>query len=123
MSENRFTVSQTIQSPGNEPVEVRWVTDGTEIQAASSVVQILSQHDDTTAPPSVRPLLLGITVTRTGIEAIVGDRDSDPCLVCNSCGEAFDDLRAAHEHGTSSPRDMTWCGDEGFSMVPRSEAF
>lgn len=48
-----------------------------------------------------------------------------PCLVCVNCGEAFTDITAAQEHGASNfpgpnPR---WCGDEGFNIIPESEAF
>lgn len=46
------------------------------------------------------------------------------CLVCINCGEAFDNLSAAHEHGVFIPgADPRWCGEEGFSIVPESEAF
>jgi len=43
-------------------------------------------------------------------------------LVCNGCGEAFDDITAAHEHGVSDPQSKTWCGDNGFVILPESEA-
>lgn len=35
-------------------------------------------------------------------------------LICNNCGEAFDDIDVAAEHGPSNPQSMTWCGDDGF---------
>ncbi len=43
-------------------------------------------------------------------------------LVCNGCGEAFDDIQAAHQHGASDPQSKTWCGDDGFVILPESEA-
>jgi hypothetical protein len=43
-------------------------------------------------------------------------------LVCNSCGEAFDEIQTAHEHGASDPQSKTWCGDDGFVIAPESEA-
>lgn len=45
-------------------------------------------------------------------------------LVCKNCGEAFDTLQTAHEHGTfiSGP-DPSWCGEDGFDLVPESDAF
>jgi predicted nucleic acid-binding Zn-ribbon protein len=45
-------------------------------------------------------------------------------LVCIGCGEAFDDITAAHEHGVFIPGpDPSWCGENGFQIVPESEAF
>jgi Fe2+ or Zn2+ uptake regulation protein len=45
-------------------------------------------------------------------------------LVCRNCGEAFDTITAAHEHGTADLSGCAgWCGDEGFNIVPESEAF
>lgn len=45
-------------------------------------------------------------------------------LVCFNCGEAFDSITTAHEHGTADPSGSAgWCGDDGFSIVPESEAF
>jgi hypothetical protein len=43
-------------------------------------------------------------------------------LVCNGCGEACDDIKAAHEHGASDPQSKVWCGDDGFVIMPESEA-
>lgn len=44
-------------------------------------------------------------------------------LVCKGCGEAFDNMQSAHEHGTFIPGpDPSWCGEDGFDMVPESEA-
>lgn len=44
-------------------------------------------------------------------------------LVCKGCGEAFDSIPGAHEHGVfiAGP-DPTWCGENGFDLVPESEA-
>lgn len=53
----------------------------------------------------------------------VQDDMSGAALVCNECGEAFDDLLAAKEHGVSNPQAGTWCGDNGFSIMSRKEAF
>jgi hypothetical protein len=45
-------------------------------------------------------------------------------LVCIRCGEAFDNITSAHEHGTADLSGSAgWCGDEGFNIVPESEAF
>lgn len=45
-------------------------------------------------------------------------------LVCICCGEAFDSIQTAHEHGTADLSGSAgWCGDEGFNIVPESEAF
>lgn len=41
----------------------------------------------------------------------------------NNCGESFTDMQYAYEHGVSSPRDHTWCGDEGFVLSTYEEAF
>ncbi len=55
------------------------------------------------------------------VELVVPDR---PCLVCVNCGEAFTDITAAQEHGEFIPGpNPRWCGDEGFNIVPESEAF
>jgi hypothetical protein len=44
-------------------------------------------------------------------------------LVCNGCGEAFDNITAAYEHGVYIPGpDNSWCGEEGFVIAPESEA-
>ena len=49
--------------------------------------------------------------------------DEKQYLVCNGCGEAFDSITAAHEHGVYIPGpDNSWCGDEGFVIAPESEA-
>jgi hypothetical protein len=49
--------------------------------------------------------------------------DEKQYLVCNGCGEAFDSITAAHEHGVfiAGP-DPTWCGENGFAILPESEA-
>ena len=45
-------------------------------------------------------------------------------LACIGCGEAFDSIEAAREHGTSDLSGMAgWCGEDGFNIVPESEAF
>ena len=45
-------------------------------------------------------------------------------LVCNGCGEAFDSITAAHEHGEFIPGpDPQWCGEDGFVITDESEAF
>lgn len=44
-------------------------------------------------------------------------------LVCNNCGEAFDDMAAAQSHGTFIPGiNPYWCGEEGFAILSESEA-
>jgi len=44
-------------------------------------------------------------------------------LVCIGCGEAFDNITAAHEHGVFIPGpDPSWCGEDGFNIMPESEA-
>ena len=45
-------------------------------------------------------------------------------LVCSRCGEAFDNITSAHEHGTADLSGSAgWCGDDGFNILPESEAF
>ena len=45
-------------------------------------------------------------------------------LVCVGCGEAFEDITSAHQHGVFIPGpDPSWCGENGFQIVPESEAF
>jgi hypothetical protein len=45
-------------------------------------------------------------------------------LVCRGCGEACDGIISAHEHGQSDPSGCAgWCGEEGFDLVPESEAY
>jgi hypothetical protein len=45
-------------------------------------------------------------------------------LGCRNCGEVFDSITAAHEHGTADLSGSAgWCGDEGFNIIPESEAF
>jgi hypothetical protein len=45
-------------------------------------------------------------------------------LVCHCCGEACDSIEAAHEHGNSDPSGTVgWCGEDGFNILPESEAF
>lgn len=50
--------------------------------------------------------------------------DEKMFLVCIRCGEAFDSISAAHEHGVfiAGP-DPSWCGEEGFNLVPEEDAF
>jgi hypothetical protein len=49
--------------------------------------------------------------------------DEKQYLVCNGCGEAFDNITAAYEHGVYIPGpDNSWCGEEGFVIAPESEA-
>ena len=44
-------------------------------------------------------------------------------LVCDNCGEAFDSIITAQEHGHSDLSGSAgWCGDNGFSIMPESEA-
>lgn len=45
-------------------------------------------------------------------------------LACVNCGEVFDSITTAHEHGASDPSgSLGWCGDDGFNIIPESEAF
>ena len=49
--------------------------------------------------------------------------DEKQYLVCNGCGEAFDSITSAHEHGVFIPGpDPSWCGENGFGILPESEA-
>jgi hypothetical protein len=43
-------------------------------------------------------------------------------LVCRGCGEACDDIGTARDHGVSNPQSKTWCGEDGFDILPESEA-
>ena len=49
--------------------------------------------------------------------------DEKMFLVCKNCGEAFDTIETAHQHGTfiAGP-DPSWCGEDGFDLLPESEA-
>jgi hypothetical protein len=50
--------------------------------------------------------------------------DEKQFLVCRGCGEAFDNITSAHEHGEFIPGpDPSWCGEAGFDIAPESEAF
>ncbi len=50
--------------------------------------------------------------------------DEKTFLVCKGCGEAFDTMPLAREHGAFiSGFNPTWCGEDGFDLVPESEAF
>jgi len=45
-------------------------------------------------------------------------------MVCRGCGEACDSVISAYEHGQSDPSGCGgWCGEEGFDLVPESEAY
>jgi hypothetical protein len=49
--------------------------------------------------------------------------EEKPYLVCRGCGEAFDEVQPARDHGTFIPGpDPSWCGEAGFDIVPESEA-
>lgn len=49
--------------------------------------------------------------------------DDKPYLVCRGCGEAFDHIIPAQEHGTYIPGpDPQWCGEAGFDIVPEEDA-
>jgi formylmethanofuran dehydrogenase subunit B len=44
-------------------------------------------------------------------------------LVCRGCGEACDTITFAHLHGNSDPSGCAgWCGEDGFDLLPESEA-
>lgn len=44
-------------------------------------------------------------------------------LVCIGCGEACDSIVTAQEHGVFIPGpDPSWCGEDGFNILPESEA-
>lgn len=46
-----------------------------------------------------------------------------PYLVCRGCGEAFDSLLFARDHGVFIPGlNPAWCGEAGFDIVPEEEA-
>lgn len=63
-SNARYDVIATMQSPLNEPVDMRWTTNSTAIGAANAIVQLLDQNStiDTDVPASVRPALLSIRI-------------------------------------------------------------
>jgi hypothetical protein len=76
----------------------------------------------------------GADMAQVGIDQIVVEAterievtlvpDETPFLVCINCGEAFDNITSAYEHGYSDVSGSAgWCGDEGFNIVPESEAF
>lgn len=43
-------------------------------------------------------------------------------LVCRGCGEACDEIKTAQEHGSVDPNTKVWCGEDGFDILPESEA-
>jgi len=50
--------------------------------------------------------------------------DEKQFLVCRGCGQAYDSLTAAHEHGASNfpgPNPL-WCGENGFDIVSEEDA-
>jgi hypothetical protein len=50
--------------------------------------------------------------------------DEKRFLVCRGCGEACDGIISATEHGVSDVSGCGgWCGEEGFDIVPESEAY
>lgn len=57
------------------------------------------------------------------VEKLYGSDEEKQFLVCRGCGEAFDEITTAHQHGTfiAGP-DPSWCGEAGFDIVPESEA-
>jgi hypothetical protein len=45
-------------------------------------------------------------------------------LSCRGCGEVFDSIIPARDHGSFIPGpDPSWCGEDGFDIIPESEAF
>ena len=56
------------------------------------------------------------------ISTIPDPNDEKQYLVCKGCGEAFDTIDSAHKHGTSDPNSKSWCGEDGFDLLPESEA-
>lgn len=58
------------------------------------------------------------------ISTVEDEEPEKPYLVCRNCGEAFDDIVNARDHGTADLSGSAgWCGDEGFDIAPESEAF
>jgi hypothetical protein len=58
------------------------------------------------------------------VDKMYGDEPEKQYLGCRNCGEVFDSITAAHEHGTADLSGSAgWCGDEGFNIIPESEAF
>lgn len=67
----KVTVTQTIQSGDNEPVQVLWGKDITALAAASSITTILKEADEgfvTDVPESIRYRTLSIRVDLTETE-------------------------------------------------------
>ncbi len=61
MSDVKGTVVATIQSPGNDPVDVKWCTDGDALAIIQSVTQLLRFEDD--LPIQTRTLSITINLS------------------------------------------------------------
>lgn len=61
----KYRVTQTIQSPGNEPVELPWLKSGDELETADTILGILrlSRPNPDDEFPHFHPTLLAINVT------------------------------------------------------------
>jgi hypothetical protein len=49
--------------------------------------------------------------------------EHDPCLVCQTCGEAFDNLASADEHQSSNRPDAEGEYHNSFRIELREDAF
>lgn len=59
-----FTVTITIQSPGNDPVTMPYARNVSAVSAVATVAQVIAQYDETPdMPESIRTTLLSVNVT------------------------------------------------------------
>lgn len=71
-------------------------------------------------PARLTILLAEVTCTDCFNAAWANEKGEKLCLVCRSCGEAFDEFATAKAH--ESDPEFIDC-DEGYDIVPESEAF
>lgn len=134
MSNERYTVTNRIQSRGNPPVEMNWLRNGSPAEAISAVASIIAQGDDkdSSVPASIRPKLLGITVTRTpestppwadeGDESLPGD--DMPTIAEDATEGTAESFRLAMQRNrlvaggdAGDPYPCAFCGDPKDSLI------
>lgn len=123
MSNERYTVTNRIQSRGNPAVEMNWLRNGSPAEAISAVASIIAQGDDkdSNVPASVRPKLLGITVIRTPESTPPwADEDVQPSERIGDAQSFMDAMqrnRLASGGGAGDPYPCAFCGDPKDSLI------
>jgi hypothetical protein len=110
-------LAQAGLSPDDGPIEGDQIEDWTD--AAQAVLSWLCMKDERIEKTLFAALHDHIRCLDGVRSQISGEK---MYLVCKNCGEAFDDMQFALEHGTSDPQSGVWCGESGFDMMPESEA-